>query len=134
MRRKKILNFFAFSGCKVASLPVEEHSGETNGVCKTPGCIEEAEKMKKKIDDTVSPCDDFYSFACGNYIKTTEISDDKVSVDTFSILSDVLKDQLKTIITSPIEADDIEPAKMVKKLYKSCMNKGELSLSHRSDR
>ena len=46
-------------------------------------------------------------------------------IDTFSMVRDTVKDQLKTIITSPIEESDIEPFKMVKGLYKACMNKGE---------
>lgn len=41
----------------------------------------------------------FYNFACGQYLKTTDISDDKTVVDTFSIVRDTLSDQLKTIIT-----------------------------------
>lgn len=112
---------FSGSNC----IPLQEDEHEKNGVCNTRGCKDEAGKMLKKIDDSVAPCDDFYKFACGNYIKTTEIPDDKVSVDTFSILRDILSKQLETIITSPIESDDIEPAKMVKKLYKACMNKGK---------
>jgi len=53
------------------------------------------------------------------------IPDDKVSVNAFSVISDKLQEQLKTIITSPIEDDEIEPFKMVKKLYLACMNKSK---------
>lgn len=91
----------------------------------TPGCLKAAEKMLNKIDNSVAPCDDFYHFACGQYIKKTEIPEDKVTVDTFSIVRDLLQEQLKTIITSPVDKDDIEPFKMVKGLYSACMNKGE---------
>lgn len=98
---------------------------EKSEVCLTPECIKVAEKMLSKIDESVAPCDDFYEFACGKYIKNTEIPDDKVTVDTFSIVRDILQDQLKTIITSPVEENEIEPFKMVKRLYSACMDKGK---------
>lgn len=77
------------------------------------------------MDPTVSPCDDFYQFACGKFIKETKIPDDKTVVDTFSQVRDTLQDQLNTVITSPVEDGDIEPFKMVKRIYSACMNKGE---------
>jgi len=94
-------------------------------VCLTPGCVHAASKMIEHMDDTVEPCDDFYNFACGKYIQDTIIPDDKVSVNAFSVISDKLQEQLRTIITAPIEDSEIEPFKMVKKLYVACMNKSK---------
>ena len=63
--------------------------------------------------------------SCNQYIKDTVIPEDKTSVGSFTIVSDKLKEQLKTIITSPISAHDIEPFKNIKKLYLACMNKSK---------
>lgn len=95
-------------------------------VCLTPGCVHAASKMLEQIDDSVEPCDDFYNFACGNFVENTIIPDDKVSVNTFSVISDKLQEQLRTIVTAPIEENEIEPFKNVKKLYLACMNKCKL--------
>lgn len=97
---------------------------EKNKVCLTPECSKYAKAMLKKIDNTVNVCDDFYSFACGRFIKTTKIPDDKVSVNTFTQTDDILQEQLKTIVASPVEERDIEPFRKVKKLYSACMNEG----------
>lgn len=94
-------------------------------VCLTPGCVHAASKMLEQMDQTVEPCDDFYEFACGQYVEDTIIPDDKVSVNAFSVISDKLQEQLRTIITSPIEDEEIEPFRMVKKLYLACMNKSK---------
>lgn len=99
---------------------------EADKVCSTPECLNAAESIIEKLDKSEQPCDNFYNFACGQYIKSTKIPEDKVMVDSFSIVRDKLQDQLQTIITGPVESSEIEPVKMVKKLYKACMNKGEL--------
>jgi neprilysin len=67
-----------------------------------------------------------YVSSCGQYLENTVIPDDKVSVNAFSVISDKLQEQLKTIITSPVEDDEIEPFKMVKKLYLACINKSKI--------
>lgn len=77
------------------------------------------------MDRSVNPCDDFYQFACGKFLKETQIPEDKTSVTTFSDISDTLLDQLKNIITKPPSDTDIKPFKMAKYLYKACMDKSE---------
>lgn len=38
-----------------------------------------ASEMLKGMNRNVDPCDNFYEFVCGNFIKETVIPDDKVS-------------------------------------------------------
>lgn len=92
-------------------------------ICLTKGCVQAASKMLDQMDENVEPCDDFYNFACGNFVDNTIIPDDKVSVNTFSVISDKLQEQLRTIVTAPIDENEIEPFKNVKRLYLACMNK-----------
>lgn len=94
-------------------------------ICSTAECSNAAKNILGKIDETVKPCDNFYNFACGQYIKDTVVPEDKTVVDTFSAIRDALNDQMQTIITAPIEKTDIEPFKMVKKLYNACFKKGK---------
>ena len=47
------------------------------------------------MDESVNPCDDFYQFACGNFIRKTAIPDDRTRVSSFSVLSDELLSQVK---------------------------------------
>lgn len=65
----------------------------------------------------------FYSFACGNFVKETTIPDEKVSVNTFSVIGDKLQEQLRSLISEEINPRDSEPFNLAKRLYRACMNK-----------
>lgn len=41
--------------------------------CLTPGCIDAASFMQTAMDTSVKPCDNFYQFACGGWIKKNPI-------------------------------------------------------------
>lgn len=94
-------------------------------VCDTKACKDASDLMVSKIDSSVAPCDDFYNFACGNFIKNTKIPADKTLVDAFDDVREILKDQLKSVITSPVEDGDIDATKAVKQLYTACMDQGK---------
>lgn len=78
------------------------------------------------MDSKVDPCDDFYDFACGAFVKETLIPDDKTSVNGFNVIHDKLQEQLRVTIESPTAEDDPRPYKLVKSLYKACMNKSKI--------
>lgn len=46
-----------------------------------------ASEMLKGMNRNVDPCDNFYEFVCGNFIKETVIPDDKVSTFIQKLLS-----------------------------------------------
>ncbi|XP_057331076.1 neprilysin-2-like isoform X2 [Microplitis mediator] len=94
-----------------------------DNICDSPSCVHTASKILKNMDSSVDPCDDFYRFACGGFLKSTIIPDDKVSVNTFSIISDQVLEQLRMSIEDPRLIDMPYPFRLVKTLYKSCMNK-----------
>ncbi|KAH8264524.1 hypothetical protein KR038_009603, partial [Drosophila bunnanda] len=91
--------------------------------CLTQECIHTASTVLRKMKPEVEPCDNFYEFACGTYLEEENIPDDKVSISTFSVISDKLQEQLKDIITA--ERPETEPKhfRLPNLLYKACMNK-----------
>lgn len=96
-------------------------------ICTTPSCINAATQILEQMDQTIEPCNDFYNFACGKFMKETVIPYNKGLVNTFSINEDKLQGQLLALISSPIEESEIKPFKIVKKLYKACMNASNLN-------
>lgn len=105
----------------------KEKSGEKekDKVCLTPGCIHTASKVLDALDSSVEPCDDFYHFACGSYVKNTNIPDEKVSVNTFSVIGDLLQEQLRTLVSEETREDEPKPFRLAKNFFKACMNKSK---------
>lgn len=78
------------------------------------------------MDNTVDPCDNFYRFACGKYVNKTIIPDDKSQIDVFSVLTEKVQGQLKSLIEQPIKDNEIKAFKLVKNFYKLCMNQSAI--------
>lgn len=98
-------------------------------MCLTPDCIHSASSIMEKLDSSINPCDDFYDFACGNFIKTTNIPDDKSSVNMFSVIEDRLADQLSSLLASDPGFNDIKPFILAKFMYASCVATSEIEMT-----
>lgn len=90
--------------------------------CETFGCIKASSRVISYIDESVDPCDNFYEFACGNYIRSTQIPEDKVIVDSFSTVDDLVRDQLRTIINEPPQPNESKPFRLAKNFNSACLN------------
>ncbi|XP_054166758.1 neprilysin-2-like [Oppia nitens] len=102
---------------------------QSSDVCLTHDCIKEAARILRTIDETVSPCDDFYQFSCGKWIESTVIPEHKSSQSTFDELQDELNKKLRVLIeenhnnNNVINNDNKMPiVTKIKDLYYSCMN------------
>lgn len=88
------------------------------------------------MDLTQNPCEDFYEFACGKFVREKHIPDEETALNTFQTLRDDLREKLRQLLDSPYRDNDIELYKNVKKYYKMCLNKtaieekGEKPLLH----
>jgi endothelin-converting enzyme/putative endopeptidase len=80
---------------------------------------------KAALDPSASPCDDFYQYACGGWIKATEIPGDEASwYRSFSVIRERNEEILKGILEAKAkgEAGDDKYGKVLGDFYASCMD------------
>lgn len=100
----------------------KKQSTEKHPTCVTSGCIKTASNIRKYLDESVDPCDNFYEFACGNFRRNTMIPEGKGSIDLFSIVEDLVGEQLRTIISGSSELNESRPFQLAKNFHSSCLN------------
>ncbi|XP_044005621.1 neprilysin-2-like [Aphidius gifuensis] len=93
-----------------------------NNVCTTTSCIESASTILKNMDPHVNPCDNFYRFACGGYLNSTDIPDESSYIDIWSLINDKVSEKLITSLEKAIKSNEPRAFKLAKNFYKLCMN------------
>jgi putative endopeptidase len=76
------------------------------------------------MDKTANPCDDFYQYACGNWIKNTEIPSDKAGWSrSFSTIDLNNQEMLHKILEDASTAKSADPVvKKIGAFYGACMD------------
>ncbi|XP_023216764.1 endothelin-converting enzyme 1-like [Centruroides sculpturatus] len=90
-------------------------------VCLNNICKFSAGSILKNMDFTVDPCDDFYEFSCGSYLKYENIYD--VEIRRTTNLENYILYLKKEQLEKPENFNDPAFVKKLKKYYQSCLNK-----------
>lgn len=61
-------------------------------------CVQAAASMLRAMDESVDPCTDFYSYACGGWVAANPIPDGKSMWGTFTKLEQQNQQILKTAL------------------------------------
>ncbi|XP_048966456.1 membrane metallo-endopeptidase-like 1 isoform X4 [Canis lupus baileyi] len=94
---------------------------EMGEICTTPGCVIAASRILQNMDPSREPCEDFYQYACGGWLRRHVIPETNSRYSVFDILRDELEVILKGVLENATTQDRpaVQKAKM---LYRSCMN------------
>ncbi|CAF3997804.1 unnamed protein product [Rotaria magnacalcarata] len=99
-----------------------------DNLCVTPFCIKAANYLLESIDEGVQPCEDFFQFACGTWLKNNRIPDDTGAQDTFNVLRTQLDNNVVDILTSELPKDSIKIKAIAnaRLLYNACVNESAI--------
>uniref|UniRef100_A0A5G2RMY7 Endothelin-converting enzyme 1 n=1 Tax=Sus scrofa TaxID=9823 RepID=A0A5G2RMY7_PIG len=104
----------------LAALGVQYRT-RTPSVCLSEACISVTSSILSSMDPTVDPCQDFFTYACGGWIKANPVPDGHSRWGTFSNLWEhnqaIIKHLLENSTASVSEAE-----RKAQVYYRACMN------------
>ncbi|XP_078206477.1 endothelin-converting enzyme 2 isoform X8 [Callithrix jacchus] len=107
-------------GCLVA-LGVQYHRDPSHSTCFTEACIRVAGKILESLDRGVSPCEDFYQFSCGGWIRRNPLPDGRSRWNTFNSLWDQNQAILKHLLENTTFNSSSEAEQKTQRFYLSCL-------------
>ncbi|CAL8321264.1 unnamed protein product [Boreogadus saida] len=99
---------------------------EDQEFCLTKECIEAAGSILRKMDRSVDPCEDFYSFGCGGWLREHPIPETSNSFGIYSWLRQHVNSRLKDLLKAPSSPGELEAVTKAKVLYRSCIDETKL--------
>ncbi len=105
----------------------EVHNDTKSGAntCQSYECSTVAEYIKESIDPTVNPCDDFFTFCCGGWIRRNPIPKSYNDYSTFTKLSKVIEGEIRDLLQASNMSHDgprNEALFKTRDFYLSCMD------------
>uniref|UniRef100_A0A7N8XJS1 Endothelin converting enzyme like 1 n=1 Tax=Mastacembelus armatus TaxID=205130 RepID=A0A7N8XJS1_9TELE len=89
--------------------------------------VRAARFVQANIDPTIQPCQDFYSFACGGWLRRHGIPEDKLSYGIITAIGEHNEEKLQRLLLEPIRRRGYNSAeRKVKEFYRSCVNIQEI--------
>lgn len=102
------------------------HSGADEGhgnLCSTIGCLKSAVYITELLNETISPCENFHSYACGKFADLHPLLSGQSEI-TASDLIDIENDEkVLRLLKQPAKTTDINSFdRKLHDLYESCLD------------
>ncbi|KAK0143922.1 Metalloendopeptidase PEX [Merluccius polli] len=78
------------------------------------------------MDHEVDPCEDFYGFGCGGWLRDHPVPETSNSYGIYSWLRQHVNNKLKELLKAPSPPGELEAVTKAKVLYRSCINETQI--------
>ncbi|CAF1287451.1 unnamed protein product [Rotaria sordida] len=112
---------FPSKKCSISLLSAKD----TCDLCLTPDCIKAASSLYESVDETIDPCENFYEFTCGKWIKNAKISAEKDAQSIHLQMTTRLENALVDLLSSTPSNGTIESKAITnaRHWYNACVNR-----------
>ncbi|KAK0050794.1 endothelin-converting enzyme-like 1 [Biomphalaria pfeifferi] len=91
------------------------------GLCTEVGCMETAARAMEYRNTSVDPCEDFFEYACGNYLEARTFKLNNVYYNVLGDMYQENKDKLIDLMERPIsQMHDYAAERKVKQFFQAC--------------
>uniref|UniRef100_A0A670IF84 endothelin-converting enzyme 1 n=1 Tax=Podarcis muralis TaxID=64176 RepID=A0A670IF84_PODMU len=94
--------------------------------CLTEACIIVAGKILEALDREINPCDDFYQYACGGWIKRNPLPDGRSKWSTFNSIWDQNQAIMKHLLENATFNSSSEAERKTQRYYLSCLKEQKI--------
>lgn len=84
-----------------------------------------AQKILENLNTKISPCDNFYEYACGNFAQDLDPATFGGTIRAMDLVQEEINKKLELALLEPPKSDDIAPYTLAKRLYNLCINYGK---------
>ncbi|KAM4835867.1 LOW QUALITY PROTEIN: endothelin-converting enzyme-like 1 [Thomomys bottae] len=107
-------------------------AGAGGGGACLEGCPERkafaraARFLAANLDASIDPCQDFYSFACGGWLRRHAIPDDKLTYGTIAAIGEQNEERLRRLLARPAGGPGGAAQRKVRAFFRSCLDMREI--------
>ncbi|XP_066475738.1 endothelin-converting enzyme 2 [Tiliqua scincoides] len=110
----------------VISMGIQYSQDPSRTTCLTEACIIVASKVLEALDRETHPCDDFYQYACGGWMKRNPLPDGRSKWSTFNSIWDQNQAIMKHLLENATFNSSSEAERKTQRYYLSCLQEQKI--------
>ncbi|NWJ03054.1 ECE2 enzyme, partial [Crypturellus undulatus] len=108
-------------GIAVVALAVQYRRDPSHSTCLTDACVRVASKILEALDSETDPCQDFYQYSCGGWIKRNPLPNGRSKWSTFNSIWDQNQAIMKHLLENTTFNSSSEAERKTQRYYLSCL-------------
>ncbi|XP_022096999.1 membrane metallo-endopeptidase-like 1 isoform X2 [Acanthaster planci] len=107
---------------KLAKDVEEMKSSQNSRLCTSEQCVKSAGIYLDNMNQRADPCDNFFEYACGGWVKKKVIPEDRSSFSAFTDLREEVAVKCKELFERDGKPGEAKSITSVRNFYKSCLD------------